>query len=340
MPDSMICPSISVGVIRLPALVLVFGVAIMLQACQQPAPSDAETGMLTANVQVEPPGFILWQASELAQRNTQLGTTIGADGSSRETLADYVTPARSHRFRFIRRDRDGLPEQHDDIEDYVYIQSGQGTILVGGQMLGRTGDLGTEINGGTRYSVGAGDILRIPAGIPHAYLVGDEGHITYVLVRVPVFRGAVVADPDGQAPALEPLGFGLWRAVELEQRNAVLDTRIRTDGSARETLADYGVGGSSHRIRFLRRNRDGWPELHDDIIDVVFVQSGNGTVQVGGEMIGESNVPGSTINGGSRFSLTAGDVLHIPAKMPHAYLANEGDHITYVLMRVPAFGSL
>jgi len=320
-----------------PALVLLLSVVVMLQACRQPASSDAEPAVLTSNVQAESPGFILWRAAELEQRSDQLGTTIGADGSSRETLADYVTPAGSHRFRFIRRDRDGLPEQHDNIEDYVYVQSGQGTILVGGQMLGRTGDLGTEINGGTRYTVAAGDVLRIPAGIPHAYLVGDEGgHITYVLVRVPAFTGVAVMNPDGEAPALEPPGFGLWRAAELEQRNTALGTRIRTDGSARETLADYGPGGNSHRLRFLRRDRDGWPELHEDIIDVVYVQSGQGEVQVGGEMIGGSNVPGTTINGGSRYSVAAGDVLHIPAKMAHAYLSGQDDHITYVLMRVPA----
>lgn len=340
MSNSMIRPNKSVGSINLSTLLLLAAVAIMLQACQQPAPSDAETGVSTTNIQTETPSFILWSALELAQRNAQLGRTIGADGSSRETLADYVTPARSHRFQFIRRDRDGLPEQHDEIEDYVYIQSGQGTILIGGQMLGRRGDLGAEIIGGTRYSVGAGDVLRIPAGIPHAYNPDDGRHITYVLVRVPAFRGTVVADPEGQAPALDPPGFGLWRATELEQRNAALGTRIRTDGSARETLADYGVGGSSHRIRFLRRNRDGWPELHDDIIDVVFIQSGKGTVQVGGEMIGQSNVPGSTINGGLPYPVAAGDVLHIPAKMPHAYLTTQGDHITYVLIRVPAFVGL
>lgn len=336
MPDSITSPSASVRGSNIPIFVLFIAVAITLQACRQSAPSDAGANMSPTNAQVESPGFLLWRAPELMQRNAQLGMTIRADGSSRETLADYVTPAGSHRFRFIRRDRDGLPEQHDNIEDYVYIQSGQGTILVGGQMLGRRGDLGTEINGGTRYSVGAGDVLRIPAGIPHAYLVGDEGHITYVLVRVPAFRGTVVANPDGQAPLLDPPGFGLWRAAELEQRNTVLITKQRSDGSSRETLADFGAGGNSHRLRFLRRNRAGWPELHDDIIDVVIVQSGKGTVQVGGEMIGESNVPGSVINGGSQFSVAAGDVLHIPAKMPHAYLPTEGGHITYVLMRVPA----
>lgn len=284
----------------------------------------------------ETPGFTIWTAQDLQQRNAQLGRTIRDDGSSRETLADYLTPARSHRFRFIRRDSDGLPELHDNIEDYVYIQSGNGTIVVGGEMLGRRGDIGTAIEGGVRYEVGAGDVLRIPAGIPHAYLVGDSGHITYVLVRVPAFRGDVVENPDGEAPELDPPGFGLWRAAELAQANEEVVARVRADGSSRKTLADYGTGGSSHRIRFIRRDRDGWPELHNDIIDVVFVQSGEGKVLVGGEMTGQSNVPGARITGGNSFAISTGDVIHIPAQLPHAYLTTEGNHITYVLLRVPA----
>ncbi len=109
------------------------------------------------------------------------------------------------------------------------------------------------------------------------------------------------------------------------------------DDSARETLADYGEGGASHRFRFIRRDGDGRPELHDDIIDVVFVQSGEGALLAGGEMIGRSNAPGSAIDGGSRYPVAAGDILHIPARTPHAYLVPDGGHITYVLVRVPAF---
>ena len=191
-----------------------------------------------------PQGYLMWDSAELEERSEALGTRIGADGSARETLADYETPARSHRFRFIRRDSDGLPEQHDEINDVVLIQSGGGTILVGGEMPGRTGDLGTAIEGGVRHEVGAGDILRIPAGTPHAYLPAEGGHITYVLVRMPAFRGEVVADPDGEAPDLEPEGFALWRAAELGRRNARLGERIGSDDSSRETLADFGPGGA------------------------------------------------------------------------------------------------
>ncbi len=282
------------------------------------------------------PGFVMWSVSELEGRNKALGAEVGPDGSARETLADYGSPSGSHRFRFIRRDRDGRPEQHDTIDDVVYIQSGAGTLLVGGEMLDRPGDLGASITGGWRYPVAAGDVLRIPAGTPHAYLVPDGGHVTYVLVRVPAFVGEVVEVPDGEAPRLDPPGFGMWHSSELEERNRALGTRVGPDDSARETLADYGEGGQSHRFRFIRRDGDGRPELHEDIIDVVFVQSGAGTLLVGGEMIGQSNAPGSRINGGSRHPVAAGDVLHIPARTPHAYLVPDGGHITYVLVRVPA----
>jgi mannose-6-phosphate isomerase-like protein (cupin superfamily) len=67
------------------------------------------------------------------------------------------------------------------------VRSGEGAVLVGGDMVNRTGSLGTAIAGGTRHPVRAGDMLHIPAGTPHGYLVPDGGHITYVLVRVPAF---------------------------------------------------------------------------------------------------------------------------------------------------------
>ena len=130
----------------------------------------------------------MWKASELEQRDAALSTRVGRDHSARETLADYGNPAGAHRFRFIHRDADGIPEIHDDIIDVVFVQSGAGTLLVGGEMLNRTGGRGTGISGGTRYPLGPGDMIHIPRETPHSYLVPEGGHITYVLVRVPAFN--------------------------------------------------------------------------------------------------------------------------------------------------------
>ena len=108
------------------------------------------------------------------------------DHSSRETLADYG----SHRFRMLYRDGDGNPEQHDAIIDIVFVQSGAGTLVMGGTMAGRretnAGEwIGTRLEGGERYPLGPGDIVHIPAGIPHSFLVGQGTHFTYVLLKIP-----------------------------------------------------------------------------------------------------------------------------------------------------------
>jgi len=131
-----------------------------------------------------------WTAAELRQRDTALSTKVGPDHSSRETLADYG----DHRFRLLYRDADGAPEQHDGIVDVVYVQSGEGTLQLGGTMVGkRAGSgpgefLGTRLDGGERHPLAAGDVLHIPATIPHAFLVPAGKHITYVLVKFPARR--------------------------------------------------------------------------------------------------------------------------------------------------------
>lgn len=140
-----------------------------------------------ATVAAQQAQFGLWSAAELSKRDAALSTKVGADHSSRETLADYG----HHRFRLLFRNADGAPEQHDNIVDVVMVQSGDGTLQLGGEMIGRragTGAgefLGTRLEGGTRHPLGTGDVVHIPAGIPHSFLVPNGGHITYVLVKFP-----------------------------------------------------------------------------------------------------------------------------------------------------------
>ena len=134
----------------------------------------------------DPPGFAIWRAGDLVKHDAALSTHIGDDHSARETLADY----KSHRFRMLYRDADGNPEQHDAIIDIVFVQSGEGTLVLGGTMLGRRTtspgeSVGTRLDGGERHALGAGDIVHIPAGIPHSFLVPGGKHITYVLLKIP-----------------------------------------------------------------------------------------------------------------------------------------------------------
>jgi len=133
------------------------------------------------------PAVAIWTPAELKEREAKLSKTVGPDHSSRETLADYG----HHRFRYLYRDADGNPEQHDHIIDIVLVQSGEGTLVYGGTMVGKRGGgsagewLGTSLEGGERRPLAAGDVVHIPATIPHSFLVPKGKHITYVLVKFP-----------------------------------------------------------------------------------------------------------------------------------------------------------
>jgi len=134
----------------------------------------------------DPPGFHHWKAAELKQHDAELSKHVGEDHSSRETLHDYG----DHRFRMLYRDADGNPEQHDAIIDIVYVQSGEGSLMLGGTMVGKRSTtpgewLGTRLEGGDTHPLAAGDILHIPAAVPHSFLVPKGKHITYVLLKIP-----------------------------------------------------------------------------------------------------------------------------------------------------------
>jgi quercetin dioxygenase-like cupin family protein len=147
----------------------------------------AITMMVVPVLAADHPDFRLWKADELKRRDAALSKKVGPDHSSRETLADFG----DHRFRLLYRDQDGFPEQHDNIVDVVFVQSGEGTLQLGGTLIdkkatGSAGEfVGTRLEGGSRHPLGTGDVIHIPATIPHAFLVPKGRHLTYVLVKFP-----------------------------------------------------------------------------------------------------------------------------------------------------------
>jgi mannose-6-phosphate isomerase-like protein (cupin superfamily) len=152
-----------------------------------------------------------------------------------------------------------------------------------------------------------------------------KGAVAAALLAVPVFAADT---PD----------FAMWKAAELKTHEAALSGKIGADHSARETLADYG----DHRFRMLYRDADGNPEEHASVVDVVFVQGGQGTLMLGGTMTGRragsgaGEYVGTKLEGGTLHPLAPGDIVHIPATVPHSFLVPKGQHLSYVLLKFPA----
>ena len=86
------------------------------------------------------------------------------------------------------RSENGRVELHEKETDVFYIVDGEATFVTGGKMVGgkvtSPGQwLGTDIQGGQVHHLAKGDVIVIPAGIPHWFK--DVPHsVSYFVVKV------------------------------------------------------------------------------------------------------------------------------------------------------------
>lgn len=98
---------------------------------------------------------------------------------------------------------------------------------------------------------------------------------------------------------------------------------------------DFG----DHLLEISHRESDGRAELHKNKADVIVIQSGSATLLTGGEVIapaptGESEIQGTGIRGGVRREVSEGDVIEIPAGVPHQFFLKPGTQITYLVVKI------
>jgi mannose-6-phosphate isomerase-like protein (cupin superfamily) len=79
--------------------------------------------------------------------------------------------------------------------------------------------------------------------------------------------------------------------------------------------------------------------LHEKQADLIVVQSGQATIIIGGKVLNgkttaANEIRGTSIEGGERQALKAGDIVHVPAKTPHQVLLDPGQTLDYVVLKV------
>ena len=87
-----------------------------------------------------------------------------------------------------RRTGAGQVEVHDKETDTFYVLDGSATFVTGGTMVGgqvsrANQQVGTDITGGQTHQLTKGDVISIPAGVPH-WFKEVPSTVSYYVVKV------------------------------------------------------------------------------------------------------------------------------------------------------------
>jgi len=133
-----------------------------------------------------PKGIMVWKSADLKAYAGTLAPKMNAQKIASQALADFG----GYNAMIVHREGSADAEWHDNAADFMVVQSGACTLILGGAIKdGHTtapGEIrGPSIDGGQSYEVASGDIVNIPAKTPHQMMVPAGGQITYFVVKIP-----------------------------------------------------------------------------------------------------------------------------------------------------------
>ena len=120
--------------------------------------------------------------------------------------------------------------------------------------------------------------------------------------------------------------------------------------TTREAYVTGAIGGESplpesedrsHFLSVVHRSGYSWAESHDSIADFYIILEGSGTLLLGGEMVDTLSVDGRPgewraprLEAAQRYTVSKGDLINIPSKVPHQWDLSEEEAVTYVIVKV------
>jgi mannose-6-phosphate isomerase-like protein (cupin superfamily) len=130
-------------------------------------------------------GAVFWGAGDMKKMDKDLATKMDATKSG---MGKLITMANFNAIVF-HREGPGQSEVHENYADFVIIRSGEGAILVGGTSKnakpttpGET--RGDGVEGGTKYKLTPGDMIYVPAGVPHQMIVEKGKEMNAIVIKV------------------------------------------------------------------------------------------------------------------------------------------------------------
>ncbi len=134
--------------------------------------------------------------------------------------------------------------------------------------------------------------------------------------------------------AADPSGFVIWSASDLKGIEKKLAAKVDNQRFASQPLEKFG----NHYTMVAHRQGNGSAELHETEADLFVVESGSAKMIVGGTIVNPKNtapheVRGASIQGGEEKLLGVGDIVHIPARVPHQLFPTTKE-FTYFVLKV------
>jgi quercetin dioxygenase-like cupin family protein len=183
----------------------------------------------------------------------------------------------------------------------LFITDGEGTISAGAQS----------------QRLSKGDLMVVPAGTPPSF-TSVPSSISYLLVTVPVTakeaRAEIVYVPG------EKVAAAMKKAGPL------------ADGPNLRVSGGYRTGP------YAPANYRPAVEIHTNEADLFYVMEGRATQVLGGTVVDRKEtaagqIRGSKIDGGQTYQLGTGDVMWVPAGMPH-WFPEIPEPLSYLLVKV------
>lgn len=133
--------------------------------------------------QTDPKTPVYWSAQQMKEMSARMSTRVNPQ--TRNNGQSLIASA-----NVIYRNGNSGSEIHQKVADFIFVQEGEGAILIGGKVIGGQQTVpdeirGESLEGGTRYPIAAGDSIYIPAGMPHQFFVEDGKHFFITIVKVP-----------------------------------------------------------------------------------------------------------------------------------------------------------
>jgi mannose-6-phosphate isomerase-like protein (cupin superfamily) len=126
-----------------------------------------------------------------------------------------------------------------------------------------------------------------------------------------------------------------YSPADLATMEKTLEQKVDASGLATETLKKY----ASDYTMLAFRSKSGKAELHEKFADFYFVVGGEATLVSGGKIVNSATtapgeVRGDSVQDGKETKLKKGDVVHIPANIPHQLVLAKGTTFQYFIIKV------